>query len=332
MPKGEITPSSKAAFAIFFGKEVNGDRNCLQFVRESVQRANEQGIAGNATIQKKRVLNQFLPDSPSTFVINADSEELWQFVMTDVRAALLRIEKKLSRESGHMPMMPAIGGASELGDLRVQPPYSSFEMAAGGASASLSRGGGGGGGGGGGASLSGGGGGGGGGGASLSGGGGGGGGGGASGGFYRPPFMGSDSSSVFVPRPGILAQSDSSQLFPPPPLVFAHLPARPLQQSSALSSASVVSEEEGQNVLTAKRKLHIANVKASFASIEVIKELYLEALGNSSTTEDELGDIRLSLVDVFRRIEVSLLRENSAPPVKLLMPSSASRVHNPEEG
>jgi hypothetical protein len=85
-------------------------------------------------------------------------------------------------------------------------------------------------------------------------------------------------------------------------------------------------------VLTAKRKLQIANVKASFASIEVIKELYLEALGNSSTTEDELGDIRLSLVDVFRRIEVSLLRENSAPPVKLLMPSSASRVHNPEEG
>jgi hypothetical protein len=321
MPKGEITPSSKAAFAIFFGKEINGDRNCLQFVRESVQRANEQGIAGNATIQKKRVLNQFLPDSPSTFVINADSEELWLFVMTDVRAALQRIEKKLSRESGHMPMMPAIGGASELGDLRVQPPYSSFEMAAGGASASLS----GGGGGGGGASLSGGGG-----GASLSLSGGGGGG--ASGGFYRPPYIGADSSSVFVPRPGILAHSDSSQLFPPPPLVFAPLPARPVQQSPALSSASVVSEEEGQNVLTAKRKLQIANVKASFASIEVIKELYLEALGNSSTTEDELGDIRLSLVDVFRRIEVSLLRENSAPPVKLLMPSSASRVHNPEEG
>ena len=128
--------------------------------------------------------------------------------------------------------------------------------------------------------------------------------------------MRAGSSSVFVPRPGILAQSDfSSQLFPRPPPM-------PVHESSALSSASVVLEEEGQNVLTAKRRLQIANTQASFSSIEAIKQFYLEALGNSSTTENELVDIRSSLVDAFRRIEVSLLRENPVSPVKLLMPRS----------
>jgi hypothetical protein len=337
MPSGEITPSSRDAAKIFHGKLESAGYNYVLVVQQSVQRANELGLLGNATIKKKRVpAYQHLPEAPSTFVINADSEELWQFVMLDVRKALQRIDKKLKRDSDTLPMI-SFGGAPEAVDHRFQPFYTASEMAvggAGGASASGSASGSGGASasgsasGSGGASASGSGGAS---GASASGSGGGGaspsanGGGGGSEGAYKPPYMRADSSSVFVPRPGILAQSDfSSQLFP-------HPSARPVRESPALSSASVVSEEEGQHVLTAKRKLQIANAKASFSSIEAIKELYLEALGNPSTTEDELGDIRRSLVEGCRRIEVSLLRENLTSSVKLLMPSSTTHVHNPEE-